>query len=418
MLAFRREHRHLWYPNTPHAQSLRRSKRQDLKEDLRLQTFLLPITMDTLSEEALLCCLSFLHAKELYHLSCCSTSYKRIIFYASATEEIWKKLCWWKIDPITRNYRDEFRRRTQHDMAVYQFMEENAASFERRRLAAEQQGNMRPWVQIRNRMAASFDPALSLEAMKYRQERNDPLGKSGFRILYEIYLLQQFRSSLARDLPQHVSMELCMISISQLLLSESDNVTDMCTISTQIRTELDQLAEILRIRLPIECNDEEAALELTKMLSELGYRGNTESYYHVGNSSIRHVLRNKRGNPISLTILCHLVLNRLDIQTNIIGGMPGHVVLGLAGGQRFVDAFQVGHRQERVLLGLDDLRTLVLVFLMEWDDDFLRPSSPQALLNRILNNIRNGFRNRQGYEFCLDYLLAEIRPVHMNMARR
>lgn len=328
------------------------------------------------------------------------------------------KLCWWRICPVSQDFREEYKRRTVLDREVYQYVVDNERELSlvyRYADGGEVGGYVELWRRQKDRIDLLFDTAFCLEAMKRRQERKDPLAQTGFRILYETYLLQQFRAALDPNLPPNLSVERSVINISKILMAESDDVVDICTIETTVGRELDHLSEKLRERLPPDSNDAEVALELMKMLSNLGYEGNTQAYYHVENSSILHVLKNKRGNPISLTILCHLILSRLEIETQIIAGLPGHVVLGL-GGDRFVDAFSVGHRPDRSLLGLEECQAIAFTFfgVNAWQDEFLRPTTPQAVLGRILNNILNCDQGLQRYKFCSHYLVSEVRRVNRN----
>jgi regulator of sirC expression with transglutaminase-like and TPR domain len=130
-------------------------------------------------------------------------------------------------------------------------------------------------------------------------------------------------------------------------------------------------------------NPLEAVRALNKiMIEEMGFAGNTEDYYDVKNSSLYHVLKSRKGIPLTLAVIYKLVLSEVSIDVDIIG-LPGHVVLGIPGTHTFVDVFEGGR-----VLSPEDCREIVQSYRrFEWREDYLLPLSVKDVLVRMLSNV-------------------------------
>jgi len=164
-----------------------------------------------------------------------------------------------------------------------------------------------------------------------------------------------------------------------------------------VQQQLDECAAQLRSRLGGNGSAEETTVDdvtaVQTLTDLLGLRGITphEDYYDVRNSSLAYVLQSRRGIPLTLAVLCKLILRRCDIVVDIVG-LPGHVVLGCPGGgggnrqaqqpMRFVDIFH-GSR----VLSQDDCIDLVNMHGFPFRPAFLQPLPAAAVLGRMMNNI-------------------------------
>jgi regulator of sirC expression with transglutaminase-like and TPR domain len=119
------------------------------------------------------------------------------------------------------------------------------------------------------------------------------------------------------------------------------------------------------------------------MVDEMGFAGNVDNYYDVRNSSFDHVLKSRKGIPMTLAVIYKCILHRVGVYVDMIG-LPGHVVLGIPGGDAFVDVFNGGRT-----LSLDDCRDIVQSYGIEWRPDFTRPLEPKHVIIRMFNNIEN-----------------------------
>ena len=121
---------------------------------------------------------------------------------------------------------------------------------------------------------------------------------------------------------------------------------------------------------------------------ELGYGGAEDDYHHPDNVHLQHVIRRKRGIPLTLTAIYLLVARRAGLRAAAVA-LPGHVVLRLRGPGKslLVDPFDGGS----VLSERDCLRYLAesrLTFDPRWLDD----ASDAKLFERQLRNLCVGYR--------------------------
>lgn len=119
---------------------------------------------------------------------------------------------------------------------------------------------------------------------------------------------------------------------------------------------------------------------------DLGFAGNRDDYYDARNSYLDQVLVRRLGIPISLAVLTMVVGRRIGVLTDGVA-MPGHFLLR-DGGERgvFVDPFGAG--------ALLDTAGCVALFRRlhgpgaTFDDRFLDPVGPRAILRRVLANLK------------------------------
>ena len=122
----------------------------------------------------------------------------------------------------------------------------------------------------------------------------------------------------------------------------------------------------------------------TLLFDELGFAGDNLDYFNPRNSYLEHVLESRIGIPISLAVVMMEVCRRCDVEACGIG-MPGH--------------FLVGDKQDATQL-LDPFRGKIITpqdaeklfaYLnpsAEFRPEFLAETSNEAILSRMLNNLR------------------------------
>lgn len=119
---------------------------------------------------------------------------------------------------------------------------------------------------------------------------------------------------------------------------------------------------------------------LTELLGgELGFCGNEDDYYALENSLLPRVIEERRGNPITLSLIYMAVARRAGIRLQGVG-LPGHFVVRL--GAVFLDPFHGGRR-----LQLEDCHKLLETQGIELQPHHLQPCRPRVMLARILNNL-------------------------------
>lgn len=157
-----------------------------------------------------------------------------------------------------------------------------------------------------------------------------------------------------------------------------DTNTEAC------RAVLDEFADTLRHRLKPEDSPREVLVKMNQYLfTDLGFRGNEESYFDPRNSYIHHVLERRTGNPISLCLIYMLVAARLQLPITGIG-LPGHFVCRhqSSAGSIYVDAFERG----RLLTKADCVQYLIHS-AFGLDEQFLTPVPPRRMLIRMCGNL-------------------------------
>jgi regulator of sirC expression with transglutaminase-like and TPR domain len=152
---------------------------------------------------------------------------------------------------------------------------------------------------------------------------------------------------------------------------------------------LDELAA--RLTPPRNEGENERALQkmLDLIYGELGFRGNSGDYYDPRNSWLDQVLERRTGIPITLAVVLLEVARRAGISLRGVS-FPGHFLVR-APGPLFVDPF------EGKFAGPAQLRALhARVSGEDRDPDprLLEPCDKQAILVRMLNNLRGIWQRR------------------------
>lgn len=141
---------------------------------------------------------------------------------------------------------------------------------------------------------------------------------------------------------------------------------------------------------------------------EVGLRGDDEDYYAVANSRLSHVLSRRRGMPILLSLVWMEIGRRASIPVEGIG-MPGHFIVRVGGSRGvYADPFSGGR-----LLSTTDCREIVeRLGGPAWNDDFLQPTPPEEILERILQNLYHACGRAQDTagQYRAATFLAALRP--------
>jgi regulator of sirC expression with transglutaminase-like and TPR domain len=129
-------------------------------------------------------------------------------------------------------------------------------------------------------------------------------------------------------------------------------------------------------------------------------RGNAQDYNDPRNSYLNEVLERRLGIPISLSAVYIAVAVRLGLPAQGIG-LPGHFIVSLpaSGGDIYIDPFHGGNR-----LSLEDCALLVrqsIGYDVGVQEEWLQPMAPQAILTRMLNNLRNVYYQLEDWDYAL-----------------
>ncbi|TDJ48409.1 MAG: hypothetical protein E2O44_07735 [Nitrospina sp.] len=154
--------------------------------------------------------------------------------------------------------------------------------------------------------------------------------------------------------------------------------------SEDIGRTLDELSQELKPRLDGQPTPEQAVGQLTKFLFQgKKFSGNKKNYFDPDNSYFDTVLSNKTGIPITLSVLCIFIGQRLGLP--LVGiGLPGHFILKYNSPDQpiFFDPFHQGR-----ILTPEDCATLVQSFGVEFEKRFLLPITHREILIRMIHNL-------------------------------
>ncbi|MDF1816880.1 MAG: tetratricopeptide repeat protein [Verrucomicrobiales bacterium] len=148
------------------------------------------------------------------------------------------------------------------------------------------------------------------------------------------------------------------------------------------------------------------------LFKENGFHGSRNEYYHHANSYINHVLDDREGLPITLSVLFIEMAHRLGIE-NVFGvALPGRFLVGYRGHVEgellLLNVFENGTEMTR-----RDAETLAMQFGSRTDDTTFEPSPPRAIATRMLRNLIGlEINQKQNPPGALTYLnlLIEIEP--------
>ena len=167
---------------------------------------------------------------------------------------------------------------------------------------------------------------------------------------------------------------------------------------------IEMLAETARRHVAAQISTAEQAEALSDYLFvEERFRGNTGNYSDPRNSFLNDVLERRMGIPISLSVIYISTARRLGLPAQGIG-LPGHFIVGIPTPDEsiYIDPFHGGAR-----LTADDCVQLVhqvTGYDGDFHPDWLQPMTAQAILTRMLNNLRNVYYQQADWETSLAVL--------------
>jgi regulator of sirC expression with transglutaminase-like and TPR domain len=149
-----------------------------------------------------------------------------------------------------------------------------------------------------------------------------------------------------------------------------------------LRARLDDWGAMLKTRLDQGKGDRIAILTAL-MHGELGFTGNGDDYYNHENSILASVLENKKGNPLTLSLLYLFVAKRAGL---VIEGVnfPGHFIARC--GETFFDPFHDGR-----ILDLADCADILARQGRELSDEHLEPPGSREVVARMLANLSHAY---------------------------
>lgn len=148
---------------------------------------------------------------------------------------------------------------------------------------------------------------------------------------------------------------------------------------------LDKVASAIKRGLPPEPDPYLLMQQLNiHLFQELGFSGNEERYYDPDNSYLHRVIDNRRGIPVSLSLLYLLLGHRLGLPIYGVG-TPGHFLVGFLEPNNscfYIDTFHKGR-----LLTSQEVRRMLLRNGYEFRPEFLDRTPPRDIIVRMMRNL-------------------------------
>jgi regulator of sirC expression with transglutaminase-like and TPR domain len=152
----------------------------------------------------------------------------------------------------------------------------------------------------------------------------------------------------------------------------------------EMKEQLDQLA--IRVHKLVISTQNVNELTLLMCLNNVffeedEFRGATKNYYSPEHSYLAHVLRTKRGIPLSLSLVYMLVAERVGIDVEGIG-MPLHFLVYHPVLNVFIDTFNQGS-----FLSGEDCEKFVRQSGFSFQESMLTRSTNMVIVQRLLRNL-------------------------------
>ena len=163
--------------------------------------------------------------------------------------------------------------------------------------------------------------------------------------------------------------------------------------------DLDQASITTRIEqivkeIWIELNENLTPLEKIRLINHIlfevhGYKGNVRNFHAPQNSFISDVLNNKKGNPLSLSLLYLIIAQKCELPIKGVN-LPKHFVIAytheeLYGGDPV--KFYINPFSQGTILSRQDLERFVEKEKLELKTKFFCPCGNRAIIRRLLTNL-------------------------------
>lgn len=161
-----------------------------------------------------------------------------------------------------------------------------------------------------------------------------------------------------------------------------------------IALQIEQIAK----EIWMELNDNLTPLEKTRLINHMlfevhGFKGNVRNFHAPQNSFISDVLSNKKGNPLSLSLLYLIVAQKCELPIKGVN-LPKHFVIAytheeLYGGDPV--KFYINPFSQGTILSRQDLERFVEKEKLELKTQFFTPCGNRSIIKRLLTNLLHSY---------------------------
>ena len=175
---------------------------------------------------------------------------------------------------------------------------------------------------------------------------------------------------------------------------------------------IDWLADSARPLISHEMTVANRSKALAEFLfKRMEFRGNTRAFSDPRNSYLNEVIDRRLGIPITLSVIFMAVARRLGLVAYGLG-LPGHFIVSIRDYPKtiYLDPFNGGIRLTRS----DCLQLVKLTSGYDGtlQEEWLQPSTPEDILTRMLNNLRNAYVAKERWDLAISVVehLRMLRP--------
>jgi regulator of sirC expression with transglutaminase-like and TPR domain len=163
----------------------------------------------------------------------------------------------------------------------------------------------------------------------------------------------------------------------------------------EYKKKLDHFADMVHDDIRYSMSERKQMRRLLRFVfDDLNFRGDTEDYHDPANSYLNDVIDQRKGLPISLSLIVMFLARRLDLPFYGIN-MPIHFMLKFNGDQQsvFIDPFDGGK-----VVTYDQCYYFLKKNGIEPKADHFKPARPIDILSRSIRNLMHGYAKREELE--------------------
>ena len=244
--------------------------------------------------------------------------------------------------------------------------------------------------QVKNKLVSFGDDILSkvedywlngAETMEHQDRLWDIINEIRFSIVRDKLL--QWKNSSNRDLLKGA----LIISQYQYPDIKEDEIED----------EIEKIKQ----KVWLEINDENTAFEIVKIFNHVifdlcGFKGSKRDFYSPQNSYLYSVLRNKKGTPLSLSIIYSIVAQRLEIPIYGVN-LPNQFVLGFVDENKTLKMLNVNSKRNILfyinpfsrgrIFDHNEIDSYLRKLNLPLNKNYYEPCSNTEILKRMLSNL-------------------------------
>ena len=165
----------------------------------------------------------------------------------------------------------------------------------------------------------------------------------------------------------------------------------------EVETEID----IIKRKVWLEINEDNTAFEIVKIFNHVlfeqcGFKPSKQNFHAPQNSYINSVLKNKKGSPLSLSILYSVIAQRLEIPIYGVN-LPNQFVLGFMDENRTLKMldessdknvlFYINPFSNGRIFDYKEIENYLKNLGLPLEDNYIEPCSNTDILKRMLSNL-------------------------------